>query len=123
MYAVGSVRSLQPGVEGRLERVVDDALLTRHVGGEGLFATPSMILLMEQTAHLSVAPYLAPGETTVGYEVCVRHLAPARAGDRLVVSSRLTEVNGNRLTFEVQCRRGEVLIGTGTHRRAIVPSL
>ncbi len=123
MYAVDSSQSLQPGVEGRLERVVDDALLTRHVGGDGLFATPSMILLMEQTAHLSVTPYLAPGQTTVGYEVCVRHLAPARAGDRLTVTSRLTEVMGNRLVFEVECRRDEVLIGTGTHRRAIVPAL
>jgi fluoroacetyl-CoA thioesterase len=123
MYAVGSVESLQPGVEGRLERVVDDTLLTRHVGGDGLFATPSMILLMEQTAHASVAPYLGPGQTTVGYEVCVRHLAPARAGDRLTVSSRLTEVRGNRLLFQVECRRGEVLIGSGTHRRAVVPAL
>ncbi|HZU17196.1 MAG TPA: hotdog domain-containing protein [Candidatus Dormibacteraeota bacterium] len=120
---MGSVESLQPGVEGRLERVVDDTLLTRHVGGDGLFATPSMILLMEQTAHASVAPYLGQGQTTVGYEVCVRHLAPARAGDRLTVSSRLTEVRGNRLLFQVECRRGEVLIGSGTHRRAVVPAL
>ncbi len=115
--------ALAPGLEGRLDRVVDQELVTRHVGGGGLFATPSMILLMELCAHGSVEPFLPQGTTTVGYEVCVRHLAPARPGDRVTVTSRLQEVNGNRLLFEVACHRGQTLIGNGTHRRAVVPAL
>lgn len=112
-----------PGIEGRIERVVDASLLTRHVGGEGLFATPSMILLMEQTAHASVETQLPAGYTTVGYEVCVRHMAPAQTGDTVVVSSRLTEVKGHRLLFEVECSKEGAVLGSGTHRRAIVPAL
>ena len=110
------------GTEGRTERRIDSSLLTRHVGGEGLFATPSMILLMEQTAHSSVAPRLPEGYTTVGYEVCVRHLAPAQAGETVVVASRLKEVDRNRLLFDVECSKDGKVIGTGTHRRAIVPA-
>ena len=110
------------GTEGRTERRIDSSLLTRHVGGEGLFATPSMILLMEQTAHSSVAPRLPEGYTTVGYEVCVRHLAPAQAGDTVVVGARVQEVDRNRLLFEVECSKDGNVIGTGTHRRAIVPA-
>jgi fluoroacetyl-CoA thioesterase len=115
--------SLAPGLEGRLDRMVDQDLVTRHVGGGGLFATPSMILLMELCAHGSVEALLPEGATTVGYEVCVRHLAPARPGDRVTVTSRLREVNGNRLLFEVACHCGDTLIGSGTHRRAVVPAL
>jgi fluoroacetyl-CoA thioesterase len=120
---VGTFNSVTPGLEGRLERVIDSSLMTTHVGGRGLFATPFMILLMEQTAHASVENQLPDGYTTVGYEVCVRHLAPADQGETVAVSSRLKEIDRNRLLFEVECRKGEVLVGTGTHRRAIVPAL
>src|SRR5438132_857522 len=48
-----------------------------HVGGKGVFATPAMIGLMEGASHKVVEELLAEGQTTVGYEVHVRHLAPA----------------------------------------------
>ena len=123
MYPVSEFQALRPGMEGRTERVVDGSLLTRHVGGAGLFSTPSMILLMELTAHGSVAPHLPPGQTTVGYEVSVRHIAPAGAGDVVIVNSRLKEVTGNRLLFDVECSKEDVLVGSGTHKRAVLPQL
>ncbi len=126
MYAVtGEFDTVQPGLEGRLERVVDSTLLTRHVGGAGLFSTPSMIQLMELASHSAVESRLPPAHTTVGYEVCVRHLAPASRGEALVVTARLEEVTGNRLHFAVECTKedGDVLVGTGTHKRAIIPEL
>ncbi len=114
---------LQPGIKGRTERVIDDALLTRHVGGKGVFATPAMILLMENTAHGSVASMIGPDQTTVGYEVCVKHLGPSQPGATVVVTSLLKEVNGNKLLFEVECHDGDRLVGTGTHKRAVVAAL
>ena len=105
-----------------MERVVDERLLTMHVGGKGVFATPAMIGLMEWASHLAIAEHLPDGQTSVGYEVHVRHLAPAPPGAGIVVTSRLVEVNGNRLVFDVSCRLGDKLIGTGMHKRAIVPA-
>ncbi|OLB82559.1 MAG: hypothetical protein AUI15_37660 [Actinobacteria bacterium 13_2_20CM_2_66_6] len=119
---VGTSEGIQPGVEGLLERVVDGDLLTHHVGGKGTFATPAMIGLMEMTSHRSVERLLPEGHTTVGYEVHVRHLAPTAPGHTITVTSRLTEVKGNKLYFEVECREGEMLLGSGIHKRAIVPS-
>jgi fluoroacetyl-CoA thioesterase len=113
---------LVPGLEGRSEVLIDDTHLTTHVGGRGVFSTPSMIYLMETTAHGSVEPHLEPGTTTVGFEVNVRHLAPAEPGQHIEVTSHLREVSGRRLLFDVACRRGDVLIGSGTHRRAVVPA-
>ena len=119
---VDTIEGITPGLEGRMERVVEGNLLTRHVGGKGIFATPAMIGLMEWTSHRSVEGMLPPVHTTVGYEVHVRHLAPTAPGSTVVVTSRLTEVKGNKLYFEVECREGARLLGSGIHKRAIVPA-
>ena len=117
-----TIEGIKPGLEGTLTRVVDGELLTHHVGGKGTFATPAMIGLMEWTSHRSVERLLPPNHTTVGYEVHVRHLAPTAPGSTIVVTSRLTEVKGNKLLFEVECFEGDKLLGSGIHKRAVVPA-
>lgn len=112
--------AIRAGLVNRDQVVITDQHLTRHVGGKGVFATPAMIWLMENAAHNSVAPYLTPVQTTVGYEVHVFHRAPADLGDRIQVESRLAEVDRNRLTFEVRATKDGVVLGDGIHRRAIV---
>ena len=113
---------IRPGLERRVERVVEGNLITKHVGGQGVFATPAMIGLMEWASHKALEGLLAENETTVGYEVHVRHLAPAKPGATVVATSKLTEVKGNKLYFDVECHQGDMLLGSGTHKRAIVPA-
>jgi len=122
IYLVDTIDAIRPGLEGRLERLVDGELITRHVGGAGTVATPAMIGLMEITSHRSVERLLPEGHTTVGYEVHVRHMAPAPPGSTVVVTSTLTQVKGNKLYFDVECRQAEKLVGAGIHKRAIVPA-
>lgn len=105
-----------------MERIVEGGLITQHVGGRGTFSTPAMVGLMEWASHKSVEGLLLEGQTTVGYEVHVRHLAPAAPGSTVVVTSVLTEVKGNKLYFEVSCHQNDKLLGSGTHKRAIVPA-
>lgn len=102
--------------------MVEGDLITRHVGGGGIFSTPAMIGLMEAASHSSIEKLLPEGQTTVGYEVHVRHLAMAAPGSTVTVTSRLTEIKGNKLHFEVECRQGEKVLGSGIHKRAIVPA-
>jgi predicted thioesterase len=120
---VGGEPTIEAGVEGVLERDIDEQLLTSHVGGRGIFATPAMIGLMEMCSHRSVEPLLPEGFTTVGFEVCVRHFAPTEPGGHVTVTSKLAKVEGRKLFFDVECREGEKLCGSGTHRRVIVPAL
>jgi fluoroacetyl-CoA thioesterase len=119
---MATIERIEPGIEGRLERIVDGELITKHVGGKGTFATPAMVGLMEITTHRSLEHLLPEGHTTVGYEIHVRHLAPTAPGSTIVITTKLTEVKGNKLYFEVACHQGDVLVGTGTHKRAIVPA-
>lgn len=119
---VDEVEGIHPGIEARIERVVEGELLTHHVGGNGTFSTPAMVGLMEITSHRAIERLLPPGQTSVGYEICVRHLAPSPPGSSISVTSRVSEVKGNRVYFDVECRDGDRLLGSGTHKRAVVPA-
>jgi fluoroacetyl-CoA thioesterase len=116
--------SLEPGIEATHEFEVDERLLT-DVGGTlgfSVLSTPSMIAMMERTAAMLVRPRLADGKATVGFEVCVKHVASAREGVRCTAHARLEEiVDSRKLRFavEVICGDGRT-IGVGTHERRIV---
>ena len=85
------------------------------------FSTPAMVMLMEQASFAAVRSLLDSSQTVVGYEVNVKHLAPADAGSSVAARSILTDVSGNKLRFEVVARLGEVILGTAEHKMAIVP--
>ena len=79
-----------------------------------------MISLMERAAFQAIQDYLEEGQTSVGYEVNVRHLAPADIGATITAHAELTEIDRNRLTFKVEAYEGDRKIGEGMHRRAII---
>jgi fluoroacetyl-CoA thioesterase len=110
----------------RIEKfTVDDRLLTDVGGtlGAQVLSTPGMIAMMERAAARLAADVLDDGRPTVGFEVCVRHVAGAGEGARCTATARLREVaDGRKLRFDVEVHEGERLIGTGTHeRRAVQP--
>lgn len=112
--------NLKPGMSAEIVRVVDDSLVVKHVGGDGVFSTPSMIGLMERAGIEAVQPHLPAGNTTVGFEVHVKHIAPTPKGKTVTVRAELIEIDGRKLTFKVEAHDDEKKVGTGTHRRAIV---
>lgn len=83
-----------------------------------VLATPMMILAMESAALAAVKPYLGPGESAVGSQVDVKHLAATPVGQRVTASAVVTGVSGRRIAFEVRARDEE--IGAGTHERVLI---
>ena len=108
---------IAPGLKGQRQTLVCEHNVAGHVDK---FSTPSMIGLMEQAAIQAVHEFLEEGQTSVGYVVNVRHLAPADIGATITAHSELVEVERNRLTFRVEAYEGERKIGEGTHRRAVI---
>ncbi len=108
---------IRPGLRGQRRTIVCDHNGAGHVAK---FSTPSMILLMEQASMNAVDEYLEEGQTSVGFEVNVRHVAPADIGATVTAHAELTEVDRNRLTFRVEAYDGDRKLGEGTHRRAII---
>jgi fluoroacetyl-CoA thioesterase len=111
--------SLQPGLENILEVTVTPEMSPPHLPVKVL-STPSMVQLMEQTCLLSAAPHLDENEATVGTHICVSHVAAAAAGDDVVVTSKLIEVQKRRLRYEVRAEASGRLLGEGTHDRAVI---
>ena len=116
---------LTPGIEGIKEITVttDKTAIAFGSGAVEVFATPAMIALMEQTAMKSVAHLIPDAYTTVGTEVSVKHFKATLPGKIVICNSRLIQVEGMKLLFEVTANDESGLIGKGTHTRYIVDKL
>lgn len=110
------------GTKGRVETVVDETNTAKFAGSGSLdvFATPSMICLMEQAAQSSVAEYLGSEQGTVGTVINVTHDAATPLGMKVWAESELVEVDRRRLVFEVAAYDECGLIGRGVHERFII---
>jgi fluoroacetyl-CoA thioesterase len=115
--------SMELGIERSDDFTVADRLLTDVGGtlGVKVLSTPGMIAMMERCASILAFENLPDGKATVGFEVCVKHVAAAGEGASCTVHARLDEiVDGRKLRFAVEVRDGERTIGVGTHERRVI---
>lgn len=108
---------LTPGLVGKCEVLVCEDNVAPHVGK---LSTPSMIRAMEQASQRAVLGRLPDEQSTVGFEVNVRHVAGADIGATVVAVAELERIDGRWLYFKVEALDGDRTIGVGTHRRAII---
>ncbi len=113
---------VKEGIEGRqqVEVTKEDTAVAKKSGELRVYATPAMTALMEQTAWMSVAPYLEEGMSSVGTMLQIRHVAPTPVGMKVTCTSKLVKVEGRKLVFELQVEDEKGLIGEGIHERFIV---
>lgn len=115
--------TISPGLTGEIHITVEEGDTARASGGETLppvLSTPRMIAYLERTAHQSILPYLAAGQTSVGALVNIRHLAATPVGMRVRFQSELHEVDGRRLKFRVEAWDEVEQIAAGEHERFII---
>jgi fluoroacetyl-CoA thioesterase len=115
--------TLEPGIERVDEFSVEGRLVTDVGGtiGVAVLSTPGMIALMERVSAVLSYENLPEGSATVGFEVCVKHVAAAAESSAVKVRSTLREVvDGRKLRFEVEVTEGERTIGVGTHERRVI---
>ena len=115
--------SIEAGIE-RSDAFTAEGRLLTDVGGTigvKVLSTPGMISMMERCASILAFENLPEGKATVGFEVCIKHVAAAGEGSTCIVHARLGEVvDGRKLRFDVAVREGERTIGVGTHERRVV---
>ncbi|MGE5136722.1 MAG: thioesterase family protein [Gemmatimonadota bacterium] len=134
MGAADGVPGLAPGLSASVRAVVTDAD-TAELAGSGdvpVLATPRLLALAEAATVAAVAPYLAPGTTSVGTLVSLEHRRASPVGAEVEVEAELTEVAGRRLVFSFIARDirlarlaapdgGErAVVGAGTVERVMV---
>lgn len=114
--------SIEIGLKGYAETVVVEENTAASVGS-GLvpvFATPSMIALMEQAAASSLSPYLNEGQGSVGIHLDVTHESATPIGLKVWAESEVIAVDDKQITFAVFAYDKAGLIGRGTHKRACI---
>jgi predicted thioesterase len=117
------------GIEGIKEGVVSEAAYavtperTAIRIGSGtleVFGTPAMVLLVEKICLQMVDPLLPEGQTTVGSQIDIRHLAPTPVGDQVRLRAEIVSIEKNVVTFEVKIWDSVELVGDAKHQRVIL---
>lgn len=115
-------RTLRPGLEGHASTIVTDAMTAPAVGSGtvAVYATPSLVALMEKAAVACVEPHLAPGETSLGVHIEVSHSAATPPGQTVTARAKLTAIDGRKLTIAIEAHDAVEPIGKATHTRIVV---
>lgn len=121
--------TLQPGLTSRHTWVVPVSRTVPYLFPEApeiatmpaVFASPSMIALMEWACVRLLNEHLDTGEGSLGVHVNVGHLAATLPGQTVTVDVRIAKVEGPKITFDVTAHDGLDKIGDGQHVRMVVP--
>ena len=113
---------LQAGLTHEMERQVTEDLSAQKVFPHvpDVYATRAMVGHFEEVCAEMVLPYLGEGEQTVGIGMTFSHTAATPIGMKVRFTAKLVEVEGRKLTFEVQGFDEVEKIGQATHERFII---
>lgn len=116
------MKHLEVGISANQKQLVTEAVTAKEMGSGELpvYATPSMIALMENTAYKSVSDCLEEGQGTVGTLMNVKHLSATPVGMEVTCETKLIEIDRKRLVFEVKAYDEKGCIGEGVHERFII---
>lgn len=101
---------------------VTEAMTARAMGSGDMnvLATPAMVALMENAAMLAAASDMEDGNTTVGISINTTHVKASKVGATITVTANLVNIDGRKLTFEIEANDEGGLIGKATHERFVV---
>ncbi len=89
-------------------------------GMPAVLSTPWLIWFLEHAARAAVLPLLEPGESTVGAEVQVRHLAPTPVGRAVTCRARVIFAERGEISFQLEAHDECELIARGSHRLRVI---
>ena len=113
---------LKPGLTHEMERETTEEMSAQKVYPHvpNVYATRAMVGHFEEVCAEMVLPYLGEGEQTVGIAMKFSHIAATPIGMKVRFTVKLVEVEGRKLTFEVEGFDEVEKIGKATHDRFII---
>ncbi|MFO7555328.1 MAG: thioesterase family protein [Desulfobacterales bacterium] len=113
---------LKAGITHEMERETTEDMSAQKVYPHvpNVYATRAMVGHIEEVCADLVLPYLGEGEQTVGTGMKFKHMAATPLGMKVRYNAKLTEVDGPKLTFEVEGFDEVDKIGEATHYRFII---
>ena len=109
-------------IGARDERTIDT---TPDMGGPHtpipMYTTPAMVGHFEGLCLKLLQQHLGGAETSLGYRVDIRHMAPTPIGMQVTVKGKVKEVDGRKVVFEVEAyNQTGAKIGEGVHERRVI---
>jgi predicted thioesterase len=122
LFWEGIMDELKLGLTAEVSEFVSEQLTAVSIrsGLVSAYATPAMIALMEHASVVAIQKSLSKGQTSVGVEVTVKHLAATPVGVRVRARAEVIAVDGRRVTLKVEAWDPHEKIGEGTHTRVVV---
>jgi predicted thioesterase len=116
------MQPLTVGLAQELSIIVTPDRTASHLetGSVSVLSTPSMVWLVEHNAQTLAQKHLPEGQTTVGAEILIRHLAPTPLGMKVTARVRIEELDGRRIVFSAEVFDEKEKVGEGRHVRVIV---
>jgi fluoroacetyl-CoA thioesterase len=116
------IEPLAAGMAVSVEQQVTLERTASHVGSGSLavYATPAMVAFIEETARILCDGHLPLGQTTVGAEIHIRHLAPTPAGTSVFLELEIKAVQGRRIFFGARLHDQWEPIGEAEHTRVVI---
>jgi fluoroacetyl-CoA thioesterase len=110
------------GMVGELRFVVEQrhAIDFAEAGMPAVLCTPWLIWFLEHAARAAVLPLLEPGESTVGTEIQVSHLAPTPLGQSVRCQARVLFAERNEVSFQLEAHDEYERIARGSHRLRVI---
>lgn len=104
------------------QRVTVDRDRTISFMGEEMrvYATPSMVRDVEHTCLDFLKQHLEEGENSVGARVEIDHLGPTLLGMEVEIAAKIAEIDGRRVTFDVEVKDALEVVGKAKHTRFVV---
>lgn len=102
--------------------IVTDDMSAKRIGSGAIdvFSTPSLISLMENVSQTLLQKFLTEGYSSVGTNVNINHVKASKIGARVICQSVISEIDGRKITFNVEAYDEKGKIGVGTHKRYII---
>jgi len=114
--------SLEKGLSFSQEMTVEEhnTAIAHGSGKLPVFATPAMVAFMENTAVKCIEKDLDKGLDTVGIQINTKHIKATKVAKKVTCTAKLTEVDGKKLTFEIEATDEDGPIGSSLHKRYII---
>ena len=117
--------SLTPGTTNEITRTVTADMTADALGNPGVmvFATPSVLTLIENVCSEMLRPHLPAGAATVGTSVDMKHLGATPLGMQVKAKATLLETDGRRFVFSVEVSDAKEKVAEAKHERFLVNDL
>ena len=113
--------TLAKGLSSTKRFTVDRDRTISFMGEEmRVYATPSMVRDVEHTCLEFLKQHLDDGENSVGARVEIDHLGPTLLDMPVDVTATIADIDGRRVTFDVEVKDAIETVGKAKHIRFVV---